>query len=169
MSFDANNSCSAQVSSPFAIQFHKPLSHLFQRTAQSLLEGLSKVYNGVRHRSIPKLIQNMQSGTEVDRVKGVLWTFQLGTFGEYIQFQNLFLLKFFVRWLYAIWFVQFWALLSTWRLTQRILASWYHSAFLKGIFQCQLHSEVNEAFIFLLGANTSISELCARASSCTLW
>ncbi|KLO18849.1 hypothetical protein SCHPADRAFT_819201 [Schizopora paradoxa] len=42
--------------------------------------GLSKAYIGVRHRSVPKLIQNMKSGTEVSRVKGVLWTFQLDAF-----------------------------------------------------------------------------------------
>jgi proteasome activator subunit 4 len=44
---------------------------------------LIQVYDGVRRRALPVLLDAMKSGTEDDRMKGALWTLNLTAFGKY--------------------------------------------------------------------------------------
>ena len=44
---------------------------------------LIQVYDGVRRRALPVLLDAMKSGTEDDRLKGALWTLNLTAFGKY--------------------------------------------------------------------------------------
>ncbi|KAJ7130046.1 hypothetical protein C8R43DRAFT_1025561 [Mycena crocata] len=52
-------------------------------SAQSILESLCVVYDGVRRRALPKLYEALSPGSEDDRMKGALWTLNLMSFGKY--------------------------------------------------------------------------------------
>ena len=44
---------------------------------------LFQVYDGVRRRALPILLDALKPGTEDDRMKGALWTLDLSSFGKY--------------------------------------------------------------------------------------
>jgi proteasome activator subunit 4 len=44
---------------------------------------LLQVYDGVRRRALPVLLDALKPGTEDDRMKGALWTLDLSSFGKY--------------------------------------------------------------------------------------
>lgn len=44
---------------------------------------LLQVYDGVRRRALPILLDALKPGTEDDRMKGALWTLDLSSFGKY--------------------------------------------------------------------------------------
>jgi len=49
----------------------------------SRLLKLVQVYDGVRRRALPVLLDALKPGTEDDRMKGALWTLNLSSFGKY--------------------------------------------------------------------------------------
>ncbi|KAF7319927.1 Membrane protein [Mycena kentingensis (nom. inval.)] len=51
--------------------------------AQSVLDSVCSVYDGVRKRALPKLYDALKPGTDDDRMKGALWTLNLVSFGKY--------------------------------------------------------------------------------------
>ncbi|EPQ60969.1 hypothetical protein GLOTRDRAFT_135553 [Gloeophyllum trabeum ATCC 11539] len=56
---------------------------IVRESAQSLLESLSTVYDGLRRRCLPTLYKALDPGTEDDRMKGALWTLTSSIFVKY--------------------------------------------------------------------------------------
>ncbi|KAG5652289.1 hypothetical protein H0H81_005549 [Sphagnurus paluster] len=54
-----------------------------RRLSQSLLESICEVYDGVRRRVLPVLLEALEPGTEDDRMKGALWTMNSPYLGKY--------------------------------------------------------------------------------------
>ncbi|KDQ54765.1 hypothetical protein JAAARDRAFT_71570 [Jaapia argillacea MUCL 33604] len=54
-----------------------------RESAQSLLESLCSVFDGLRRRCLPTLYQALQPGTDDDRMKGALWTLNCPVFAKY--------------------------------------------------------------------------------------
>ena len=64
-----------------------------------------QVYDGVRRRALPVLLDALKPGTDDDRMKGALWTLNLSPFGEYAISGNFFP-KFFIIWIYLTFKVE---------------------------------------------------------------
>ncbi|TFK57485.1 hypothetical protein OE88DRAFT_1651225 [Heliocybe sulcata] len=56
---------------------------IVRESAQSLLDSISTVYDGLRRRCLPTLYKALEPGTEDDRMKGALWTLNSSTFVKY--------------------------------------------------------------------------------------
>ncbi|KZT19390.1 hypothetical protein NEOLEDRAFT_1142177 [Neolentinus lepideus HHB14362 ss-1] len=54
-----------------------------RESAQSLLDSLSAVFDGLRCRCLPTLYKALEPGTEDDRMKGALWTLNSSIFVKY--------------------------------------------------------------------------------------
>ncbi|KAF9056646.1 hypothetical protein BJ165DRAFT_1522537 [Panaeolus papilionaceus] len=54
-----------------------------RQSAQSHLEVICTVFDGVRRRALPILLKALQAGADDDRIKGALWTLNLSVFGKY--------------------------------------------------------------------------------------
>ncbi|KAH8835425.1 hypothetical protein DL96DRAFT_1702409 [Flagelloscypha sp. PMI_526] len=54
-----------------------------RETAQSVLEAICSLYDGVRRRALPVLYASLTAGHDDDRVKGALWTLNGASFGRY--------------------------------------------------------------------------------------
>ncbi|KAF8807238.1 hypothetical protein BYT27DRAFT_7232792 [Phlegmacium glaucopus] len=54
-----------------------------RQSSQSNLEALCNIYDGVRRRALPPLLDALKPGTEDDRIKGALWTLNSSSFGKY--------------------------------------------------------------------------------------
>ncbi|KII93397.1 hypothetical protein PLICRDRAFT_694576 [Plicaturopsis crispa FD-325 SS-3] len=54
-----------------------------REAAQSLIEAMCSVYDGIRTRALPVLYKALLPGTEDDRMKGALWTLNYPVFAKY--------------------------------------------------------------------------------------
>ncbi|KAF9568562.1 hypothetical protein CPC08DRAFT_679680 [Agrocybe pediades] len=60
--------------------WHYPV---IRQASQSHLEALCGLYDGVRRRALPVLLNALKPDTEDDRMKGALWTLNSPSFGKY--------------------------------------------------------------------------------------
>lgn len=56
---------------------------IIRQSAQSLLESVCGLYDGVRRRALPVLYSALEPGVDDDRMKGALWTINMSPFGKY--------------------------------------------------------------------------------------
>ncbi|EDR15426.1 uncharacterized protein LACBIDRAFT_301740 [Laccaria bicolor S238N-H82] len=56
---------------------------VIRQSSQSILEAICSIYDGVRRRALPRLIEALEPRNDDDRMKGALWTINCPSFGKH--------------------------------------------------------------------------------------